>query len=419
MTKYIIIFLVTFIISCDENNEKDSREQRIWKPEPIALINDEAVQLNWFNSSLLHEILRPFDYIEPDKFEIYISKNNDLEFSKLYEIENKGKYSQTINNLQNDNIYYFYVVSLKKGYDNLISDTIMVIPNKEKPNNILIVKEQNQSISSVSLATKINKIAYVNKNYKWKDDDNCCSSIALFISNLDGSNIELIDRNAYSPNWSPDNNRIAFRTEKGEINSGIGTPSQIAIYDYKTKNIQKITEGSDFNYAPVFSEKGEMILYQSTKGASEKYSTNLWLYNLATTESKQLTNIGNSNISTFGRVDWIDDVNFIFDAKNYENRINMYKSSINSNVIEKVIDSKWNDYNPSVSPNGKMIAFISDRSGNNQIWTYNLETNKYKQITGYTFEIQLIHEWNKIDWFDNKNITYTFNNSLFAQQSIE
>jgi len=37
---------------------------------------------------------------------------------------------------------------------------------------------------------------------------------------------------------------------------------------------------------------------------------------------------------------------------------------------------------PSASPDNNSIAFVSNRSGNNQIWVYNLSTKLFRQITG-------------------------------------
>lgn len=47
-----------------------------------------------------------------------------------------------------------------------------------------------------------------------------------------------------------------------------------------------------------------------------------------------------------------------------------------------MIISDWMDVCPAISPDNKQVAFISNRSGTNQIWIYNIITKKYNQITG-------------------------------------
>lgn len=418
MKKFLLFIILITIVSCDDSEEEVVRPKLIWKPQPSGIIGNESIQLNWFNSSLLLMIGRPFDYIEPDKFEIFVSYQNINSFIKLTEFDNIGEYTYKVNGLKNNEPIYFYVTSLKSGYNKLISDTIMLIPNKEISPDNLIIKEDNQSVLSVSVANKINKITYVNQKYKWKNEENCCTSLAVFISNFDGSDSELLERNAHSPKWSLDNSKIVFRTDMGEINSGNGTPSQIALYDYETKSITKLTNDSENNYSPVFSDNGEMILYQSSKGNSEKSSTNLWLMNLQSLEKKQLTFIGNADIITYGRVDWINNEDYIFQATLNNSKNHIFKSNINTTKIEKIFDSNWNDYCPSVSPDEKMIAFVSDRSGSNQIWIYNIEKSVFKQITGFSNDEIILEGWLNIDWINNQNITYTINYNKFVKHNI-
>ena len=417
MKKYFILGFFLAFFGC-EKNELNTEGKVIWKPDPVAIISDSKVQLSWLNYSIYNDILLPYEIVDPDKFEIYISKNNFPYFNKLIELDNNKKYSYTIKGLTNNQPVYFYVTSLKKGFEKLISDTIMVIPNKEVSPIDLAVQSDNHTIVSVSIAHNFEKIAYVDKNYYWNGGENCCMAVSILISNIDGSQAELLDVDSYEPDWSPNDDKIVFRTEKNEINLVNGMPSQIALYDCSSKNIIKLTDDTVFNYSPVFSKNGELILYQSTKGVSDHYSTNIWMINLKTLEQTQLTDLKNSELINFGKASWIDNDNYIFNAteKNHKNQI--YKSAINSNLVEKVFESAWNDYCPSVSPNNKMIAFISDRSGSNQIWIYNLDTHLYKQLTGYSNDEYISESWDRIEWIDNQNITFTLNETKFVKQKI-
>jgi Tol biopolymer transport system component len=61
---------------------------------------------------------------------------------------------------------------------------------------------------------------------------------------------------------------------------------------------------------------------------------------------------------------------------------------------------------PSVSPDNTNIAFISNRSGTNQIWVYNLNTRLLRQITGSKVN-NLNTDWGKIEWLDNTKLLYS------------
>jgi len=419
MRKYVLLGFFITLFSCEQDDAINTEGTVIWQPKLSSIITDSGVQLKWFNYSVLNAILRPYEIVEPDKFEIYMSNKSSNGFTKLIELENDREYTYSLRNLDNGKAYYFYVTSMKKGYAPLPSDKIMVIPNKQTQSDSLVIFENSHTIVSTSIATEINKIAYVDKYYSWNGGDNCCMSVSILISNLDGSNPELLDINGYEPHWSPNNDKIVFRTENNETNLGNGIPSQIALYDYETKTITKLTSDTIFNYAPVFSENGEMILFQSTKNGPDVYSTNIWLINLKTNEQKKLTEIGNTNFLNTGRPNWIDNESFLFHAMGDDYKHQIYKSSINSNKSTKVINSDWNDYCPSMSPNDNNIAFISDRSGSNQIWLYYVDNSVLRQLTGYSSDEYMDESWSRIEWIDNQNILFTLGENRLIKQKIE
>lgn len=418
MKRYIILGFLIALLSC-EKEDINTEGTVIWKPDPSAIIGDSEVQLKWVDKSIYEYILRPYVIVNPDKFEIFISEESQADFRKLIELENDKEYSYTVKNLESGKAYYFYVTSIKKGYDRLTSDTIMVIPNNRIQPECLVELDYPHTIVSTSIAPDIQKIAYVDKFFSWNGGDNCCMAVSIFMSNIDGSESELLEINGHQPHWSPQNDKIVYRTENNETNLGNGVPSQIALYDYNTKTITRLTNDTIYNYAPVFSENGEMVLFQSSKNVPDIYSTNIWMINPTTKELKQLTDISNSELLNTGRPNWIDDEGFLFHAMTYDYKHQIYKSSINSNEITKVINSDWNDYCPSISPNDNIIAFISDRSGSNQIWLYYLNTGILKQITGYSDDEYFYESWSRIEWYDDKNLIFTLGENRLIKQKIE
>ena len=90
--------------------------------------------------------------------------------------------------------------------------------------------------------------------------------------------------------------------------------------------------------------------------------------------------------------------------------------------MSKVFESQWNDYTPSISPDQKKIAFISNRSRTNQVWIYDIDNKTYSQITGYSndeYGESVEPTWNTIQWLDNSTITFTINDNQFVKQRIE
>jgi Tol biopolymer transport system component len=290
----------------------------------------------------------------------------------------------------------------------------MAIPNRETMCENLFNADNIHSVANVSIAKKINKIAYVDKSYRWNNGSDCCMSVAIVISNIDGSEPELLGKDCYEPYWSPNDDQIVFRSENGEINRKNGMPSQIAIYDYGTKTITKLTNDTIVNYSPVFSPNGEYILFQS-----DKNGTNIWMIDIKSLEAIQITDVAAYHLNGAERPNWIDNERFVFQGTSNENKTQIYESSVITKQIKQLISSGWNDNIPAASPDNSKIAFISDRSGQNQVWLYNLENKTFRQLTGFTDDQYVDVPWNRIEWLDNSTICYTLGDARLVRQQIE
>ena len=59
----------------------------------------------------------------------------------------------------------------------------------------------------------------------------------------------------------------------------------------------------------------------------------------------------------------------------------LYTMPISGGKATRITDGMAYDTQPRFSPDGKSIVFTSDRSGNDNIWTMELESEETKQIT--------------------------------------
>ena len=383
----------------------------MWRACPDATIDDTKTYLNW--AVLFDEMLRPYEFVNPDKFDIYIAQHDMSNFTKLIELNNDESYSYTVENLQNSNPYFFYLVSRKVGFKPLYSDTIMVIPDKRKEFEMLLMSDDNHTLWNVSIAQQKNKIAYVDGYYYWDGGSNCCMATSVLISNMDGSEKELVKTNSYHPCWSPAEDKIVFYFD-GIHNVG-WIPAQIALYDCETKSITQLTDDNYYNFAPVFSGNGELLLFQSSKNTPGTYETNIWLMNLKTLESFQVTDISGTSLRTVEQPRWIDNDRFLFHGVYHGEKYQLFESSVSAKQISKLFESQWNDYTPSISPDQKKIAFISNRSRTNQVWIYDMDSKSYCQITGYSNNESV---GGAIQWLDNSTIVFTINGNQLVKQKV-
>ncbi len=162
--------------------------------------------------------------------------------------------------------------------------------------------------------------------------------------------------------------QIAFVGKNGNNNS------QIFIADFDGNNAKVITKNNSINISPAWAHDGSKLTYTSfVSGNPEIYQ-----YNLLTGVTKKMTNSsGNSSGSNWSN----DDETIAYsastkDGQTHINTMNAYggnkKIFINSSEIE---------VEPAYSPNGKYIAFTSNKYGKPMIFIRNLKTNEDIRLT--------------------------------------
>ena len=415
MRKLIVFVFILVSFSC-KKEEKIPADTKLRAPFLNSLIDDKKVTLTYFSQILPDkqfnaDILLPYKLVDPDYFDIYESEGQINNFKEIIELKNNSKYVYTLDGLNNGTPYYFYVVGKREGYKPLYSDTIMIIPNQKLTFNTLATISNNHSIASVSYSFGANKVAYVDKNYAWDGGANCCMAESIILSSNDNKDPELLATFAYDPNCSSNGDTIVFAAEP----QGHGYYSQIAIYDITSKAITKLTNDTTYYYNPSFSPSDSKLLYQSNKKRPDINSTNIWKMDLSTFKTEVIIDLSKTNLVNVSRPNWKDENDFIFQGTSSNGKTSIYKSSLLTKEIVPLIESNWNDYNATISPKSDQIAFISDRSGNEQLWLYNLQTKEYMQLTGYNDSEYFDGNWTKINWMDNNQLLFTFGDNRLAE----
>ena len=142
------------------------------------------------------------------------------------------------------------------------------------------------------------------------------------------------------------------------------------------------------------------------KAGSKEY--NIWKIPSQGGTAIQITADFN-DLNDLGRIDdrspktlsWSKDGKSIAFARmkksNPEYNYQIYAVPANGGKKTILVSSQWSDFCPVYSPDGTSIAFVSNRSGLNEIWTMNLQTKKFRQITGSTGKA-VYENAGKIEW---------------------
>ncbi len=332
--------------------------------------------------------------VSPDYFKILIS--DDLENFSLYQRIDISTTRVLIDNLTNGKPYYVLVTTHKGESVPLHADTLMTIPSPER-----LVEPYlpaiDFSIEEVSTSFDMGYLSYRR------------GSVVYYTDNVSGSGtINSPGTFLQSLSWSDTMNKVVYITSKEEGNTGFS----FELLEPESGITSTLMEVPYHNYYianPTFTPDGSKVAFLSNENNSEKYINDLWTLDLTTKEKNNVSNFEDIGFHTESKYDWANSGDEVYLGGRYylnNDRYNIYKFNIVNNTLTRVIESQWDDWSPSLSPDNTKIAFISGRTGRSELWIYDLTTFTFSQVTGgssYSFESRSTN----LQWLSNSEMLIT------------
>jgi eukaryotic-like serine/threonine-protein kinase len=222
------------------------------------------------------------------------------------------------------------------------------------------------------------------------------------------------------PRWSPDGSRLAFRRiEK--------TRSQIVVVDLASQAMTRVTNGNSADLDPVWSADGRYLYFASDRGGG----LNLWRVPVsggrASGPPEQLTTGAGDDVEPAlapagggiaftvrginsdiwrlplspetgkpvgapepvvattreeSRGAWSPDGRRIAFNSDRLGEMNLWVRELGNGTERQITTGPGGDYQPNWAPDGQTLAFFSARAGNADIWTVRLADGRLTRLTG-------------------------------------
>ncbi|MGH7695956.1 MAG: TolB family protein, partial [Gemmatimonadaceae bacterium] len=171
--------------------------------------------------------------------------------------------------------------------------------------------------------------------------------------------------------------RIVFQSPRASVD-----PNEVDLYTMDANGAaqRRLLTAPGFDGVPVPSPDGRTLAFQRGvfDRGSNTYHWELHLTDSAGANDRQLTqNTWSSQVPS-----WMPNGAAIVFFANPEGREQLYSMELGSGTVRRLATSIGNDAAPSVSPDGRFVAFHSDRaSGALDLWILEIATGAVSRLT--------------------------------------
>ncbi|MFC3120445.1 TolB family protein [Agaribacter flavus] len=260
---------------------------------------------------------------------------------------------------------------------------------------ILLLLFTSLSLSNSSLAADSNDLKpSILYGYKEKGKNK-----AIYLSDAQGKKRYKVVGATLSdgyPAMSPSGERIAFYGKYDDYRTW-----SIHTVDIDGKNVKRLTHVKHvWDSAPVWSPDGRSIAFaREYKDSDGNWHEEIWLMDPDGNNKRQIKALQGRS------PEFMQDGRLLFQSKASPSQISI--ANIDGSNVIQLTDDETNNMSPKISPDGKQIAYLSNRDGNQEVYVMDLDGSNQMRLTKND-----IQEWDPAWSPDGSKVYFSSQNVL-------